>query len=366
MVEVKTKAPGKLYVAGEYAVVEPGYSAIITAVNLFVYLNISEAADDSGSIYSEGFTDKAVRWTRIKEKVQPDQTIASLKYVLSAIHTTEEYLANLGLSLRNYHLHITSDLNNETGSKLGLGSSGAVTVATVQGLLQFYDVDFTDELIYKLSVLAQLQLGINSSFGDLAAITYTGWIEYTSFERETVLEQFNLYSVKETIEMEWPHLNIERLHIPDETNFLIGWTGSPASSDQLVGEVQERKAQSFEQYNHFLNESKLAVQTLAAALLENNQKKIIQAVTNNRQALLQMGQQTNVQIETSMLTNLIEIAKKYQGTAKTSGAGGGDSGIAFIFEEDLVASVLSEWQEVGITNLPLSIYTKENLFNGGF
>lgn len=366
MVDVNTKAPGKLYVAGEYAVVEPGYSAIITAVDLFIYLNLSDTTKNYGTIYSEGFTKEAIRWVRVDNKVNLKETSTSLKYVLTAIHTTEDYVSDLGLPLKNYDLHITSDLKNETGRKLGLGSSGAVTVATIQGILELYNIPPSDYLVYKLSVLTQLQLGINSSFGDLAAIAYTGWIQYTSFDRETVLENFQLYSIKEVVEMDWPHLKIERLKIPDEINFLIGWTGSPASSDQLVGEVQERKAQSVEQYQQFLMDSKAAVQQLATALLENNQQNIIQAVNHNREALLYMGQQTNVLIETPMLTTLIEIAKKYHGTAKTSGAGGGDSGIAFIFEEDLVAAVLSEWEAAGITNLPLSIYSKDNLFNGGY
>ncbi len=37
------KAPGKLYIAGEYAVVEPGQPAILIAVDQFVYATISQA-----------------------------------------------------------------------------------------------------------------------------------------------------------------------------------------------------------------------------------------------------------------------------------------------------------------------------------
>ena len=33
---ITVKAPGKLYIAGEYAVVESGYPAIIVALNQFV------------------------------------------------------------------------------------------------------------------------------------------------------------------------------------------------------------------------------------------------------------------------------------------------------------------------------------------
>ena len=358
MGEVNTKAPGKLYVAGEYAVVEPGHSAILTAVNLFIHLKISESEEPFGTIYSEGFTEKPVKWQRNKKQIQLEPTDSALKYIISAIQTTENYLVELGVALKNYDVQIKSELDNETGNKLGLGSSGAVTVAAVRGLLKFYAVYFTDELVYKLSVVAQIQLGVNSSFGDLAAITYTGWIKYTSFKRTTVLAFLKKHSIKETIDLDWPYLDIERLDVPAEVSFLIGWTGRPASSDQLVGEVQANKKQSLQQYNAFLHESKKAVEKLAAALPQQDNEEITTAVNKNRIALNKMGQETNVLIETPQLTKLCDIAQKYDGVAKTSGAGGGDSGIAFIFNKEHIQAVISEWQAEDIINLPQAIYKK--------
>ena len=38
---VNVKVPGKLYLAGEYAVVEPGTPAVIVAVDRFVHLKIT-------------------------------------------------------------------------------------------------------------------------------------------------------------------------------------------------------------------------------------------------------------------------------------------------------------------------------------
>lgn len=358
MEEVHVKAPGKLYIAGEYAVVEPGYSAILTAVDLFIHLSLTEAEGPGGTIYSAGFTDQPAKWQRIKNEIQLNTPAPALHYVLAAIQTTEAYVTDLGVPLKTYHLHLKSELDNDAGYKLGVGSSGAVTVAVVRGLLKFYNQAFTDELVYKLSVLAQLQLGVNSSFGDLAAITYTGWIKYTSFERETVRAFFEKHSVKETVETIWPKLTIERLAIPEAINFLIGWTGRPASSDQLVGAVQEKKQQSHQQYQHFLKESQTAVNQLAAALTQKNTKAMAAAIHKNRCALVQMGQETNVQIETPLLAKLCEIAQHHGGAAKTSGAGGGDSGIAFIFNEKKIAAVISDWQAAGITHLPLTIYQK--------
>jgi len=365
VVEINTKAPGKLYVAGEYAVVEPEHSAIVTTVDLFIHLKITSTDRDYGTIYSEGFTDKPVKWQRAGEKMQLTQSAPALKYILSAIHTTEKYLQALGVSLNHFHMHVGSELDNQTGEKLGLGSSGAVTVATIQGLLEYYDAPMSNLLIYKLSVLAQLKLGINSSFGDLAAITYTGWLRYTSFDRDAVSHYLQTHAIKETVDYNWPYLEIKRLDVPDDVHFLIGWTGRPASSDHLVGAVQDKKEQSKKQYDYFLKESQASVVDLSTALLTNDDAGIFRAINRNRQALLQMGQETNVLIETPQLTQLCEIAAKYQGAAKTSGAGGGDSGIAFIFNQDDVPKVIREWEAANITHLPLAIYQKKLTHNGG-
>ena len=361
MTKVQIKAPGKLYVAGEYAVVEPGYSAIIMAVDLFVHLSVSESIEKSGCVFSEGFTPKPVRWARRDGEVQLEQATPALKYILSAIHTVEDYVKELGIPLKFYDLNISSELESENRRKLGLGSSGAITVATVKGLLQYYEVADSDLLVYKLSVLAQLQLGINSSFGDLAAITYTGWIRYTNFDRNAMLAALREMTVKEVVTMDWPLLDIQRLEVASDVQFLIGWTGSPASSDDLVGNVQKKKQQSEKEYQHFLNESKASVDILVEALKTNNIEQIQLAVERNRQALLKMSQQTNVFIETPHLTQLIEIAEMHGGIAKTSGAGGGDSGIAFVFDKERATQMIEDWQDAEIINLPLKIYNKEHI-----
>lgn len=358
MNDVKTKAPGKLYIAGEYAVVEAGYSAIITAVDSFVYLDITESTSDVGSIYSEGFTDEPVEWTREEGEITLSSGIPGLSYVQSAIQVTEKYLSEQGIPLGTHHIKIRSELDDHTGHKYGLGSSGAVTVGVVQGLLAFYETEISDLLIYKLSVLAQMKLGINSSFGDLAAITFSGWIHYTSFDRSFVQRYMKQYSISQTIEAYWPKLMIKRLRVSKRLQYLVGWTGSPASSNDLVGAVQNKKKQTTEQYDHFLEESKASVNLLAIALEENHTQKIRDAIIRNREALAQMGRETNIIIETPALKKLSEIALKHGGVAKPSGAGGGDSGIAFIFNKIQAEKIIAEWESKGITPLSLKVHNK--------
>ncbi len=48
---IEVSAPGKLYIAGEYAVVETGHPAVIAAVDQFVTVTV-ESARKVGSIQS--------------------------------------------------------------------------------------------------------------------------------------------------------------------------------------------------------------------------------------------------------------------------------------------------------------------------
>ena len=71
-----------------------------------------------------------------------------------------------------------------------------------------------------------------------------------------------------------------------------------------------------------------------------------------------MASLTGVDIETATLTILCDLAEKAGGAAKSSGAGGGDCGIA-IFGPDLSLNDLyNQWENNQITALPLKVYTK--------
>lgn len=358
MTDIYVKTPGKLFVAGEYAVVEKGYSAVITAVDTFIHLTIKETEKDYGLVFSKGFTVEPAKWSRSRNRFWLKKQNYRLKYIRSAIHTTERYLYEQRIPLRLFDLEISSELNTEKGKKLGLGSSGAITVGTVRALLQFYGLEDDDELVYKLSVIAQMNLGDSSSFGDLAASCYTGWIKYTNFDHKFVTHRLRRMPTKRLVELDWPALKIERLTVSNEINFLIGWTGSPASSNRLVRDVQTQKKQSHREYRHFLSESKKSVDQLAAALSTNDTDSIKEAVNRNRMALLEMGKQTGVMIETPALEKLIELAAKDNAVAKTSGAGGGDSGIAFVFDESNRSNLIADWENAGITHLPIKTYQK--------
>lgn len=356
MKSVEASAPGKLYIAGEYAVVEPGHPAVLVAVDQFLTVTVEETTE-TGSIQSFQYSATPLRWRRENGEMILDKRENPFHYLLAAIEETEHFVKESGKELSIYHLTVESELDSSSGKKYGLGSSAAVTVATVRALLKYYEINDTDELVFKLSSLAHLSLNSNGSYGDIAAATYTGWLAYSSFERSWVKEQLPKYSTSEMVDLKWPDLKIERLTPPANLRLLIGWTGSPASTTQLVDEVKKKREAKEASYQQFLNESKNCVEHLIQAFREYDVPSIQEAIRKNRHLLNKMSESTGVSIETPTLSALCDIAETFHGAAKSSGAGGGDCGIALFDQRTGLLDLVSRWEEHGITLLPLQVFS---------
>ena len=357
---IEASAPGKLYIAGEYAVVEPGYPAILVAVDQFITVSL-EKSERVGSITSFQYGNLPILWKRENDRLVLDKRENPFHYILAAIRVTEEYAKEQGKELSFYHLTVDSELDSSQGKKYGLGSSAAVTVATVHALCRFYKLTDSKNVIFKLAALAHLSVKSNGSCGDVAASVYGGWLAFTTFDPAWVLDQKEHNTVKELVEMDWPHLSFTPLSPPKDLRLVIGWTGSPASTSHLVDEVTNKRSQDAMAYDIFLEKSKECVNAMITAFQEGNVTEIERQIRKNRQLLLQMSQDTSVTIETPALTKLCEMAEKFKGAAKSSGAGGGDCGIVIFNRKEGLLSLITDWEKEGIINLPLHVYQKTDL-----
>lgn len=357
---IEASAPGKLYIAGEYAVVEPGYPAILVAVDQFITVSL-ETSERIGSITSFQYGNLPILWKRENDRLVLDKRENPFHYILAAIRLTEEYAKEQGKELSFYHLTVDSELDSSQGKKYGLGSSAAVTVATVTALCRFYELTDSKNVIFKLAALAHLSVKSNGSCGDVAASVYGGWLAFTTFDPKWVLEQKEHTSVKDLLEMEWPHLSFTPLTPPKDLRLVIGWTGSPASTSHLVDEVINKRSQDAMAYETFLEKSKQCVNAMIAAFQEGNVTEIQHQIRKNRQLLLQMSQDTSVTIETPALTKLCEMAEFFNGAAKSSGAGGGDCGIVIFNRKEGLISLITDWEKESIINLPLHVYKNTDL-----
>lgn len=355
MTVTEASAPGKLFIAGEYAVVTPGHPSILVALDQFITVSLEEA-DTTGTIRSAQYGGLPIPWTREEDQLVIDQRENPFLYITEAVKVTERFIKESGIPLSYFHLSAKSELDNASGKKYGLGSSGAVTVATIKALLKFYAIDPEFELVYKLASLAHLSVKSNGSFGDIAASTYGGWIAYACFDREWVMEKATELTLTELLKTEWPQLMIRPLTPPANLRLVIGWTGSPASTTHLVDRVNDVRGGIDDFYKTFLGASKTCVNAMIAAFEKGDLQAIQAGIRENRLLLQQLTAHTGVVIETPPLTQLCDLAEKNLGAAKSSGAGGGDCGIVIIDRQSGIIPLISEWEKVGIMNLPLHVF----------
>lgn len=397
MTQVQVSAPGKLYIAGEYAVVD-GSAAIVAAVNRYVTVkvddeNLPTLAPESrkyyGVIVSEKENYKPIFWTRSSDgsiEILGDEKYA---YVLAAMRVIDSYASECfapNMDRKSYNLHISSELDDaKSGRKYGLGSSAAITVATVRALCKWYGLKPDVPTICKLSLIASSMVKRSGSGGDVAASSCGGWILYRAYDREWLESELGLIKSGESdfsklLRKKWPRLEFKRINVSKTLKLLVGWTGSPASSAQLVSSVESSVVSSVESsvsseiahsftYQDFCNQSEVCVQKLAKSLEESSLEEselnnISDCFAQNRELLQKLSALTGTLIETPKLTQLIEDAILAGIPAKTSGAGGGDCAIALttIYEKNRIESMKSAWENHGI--MPLNIEVAQIIDDG--
>lgn len=352
---VTAKAPGKLYIAGEYAVVETGYPAVVVAMDQFVTVNIS-ATEEYGSIISHQYQENSVYWRRAGAELVVDNRDNPFHYILSAIRLVERFAIENGFELQLYDLEVDSDLDSSDGLKYGLGSSAAVTVATVKALDAFYGLHLSRDQQYKLAAIAHLDVQGNGSLGDIAASVYGGWLAYRSFDKAWLATARRTYDLTALLNCTWPRLSIELLKPPADLRLLVGWTGAPASTSRLVDKIALAKVQQHEAYSDFLRQSERVIDEMVAGFRAQRLDKIQAALQLNRQLLNHLAAFSGVQIETTALRQLREIAQSYGGVGKFSGAGGGDCGIVLIDQHRPVTELLDHWRAAAIEPLALQVH----------
>ncbi|RHW54644.1 phosphomevalonate kinase [Lactobacillus bombicola] len=354
---ITEKAPGKLYIAGEYAVLEQDCPAILVAVDQFIRVSITKSNSKMGLIHSKQYSQNSIHWVRRGAKMVIDNRDNPFEYILAAISYTEQYCLEQHVKMKVYDLYVNSDLDSADGKKYGLGSSAAVTVATVKAILRFYHVVYSNELVYKLSAISHYSVQGNGSAGDIAASVYGGWLAYQTFDKAWLSKELATKKLVAVVSEAWPGLKIQLLTPPKEMKLLIGWSQTPASTSRLVDETNANKDALNEKYSEFLQASRNCVLKMIAGFEENNITIIQQEIRNNRHLLQHFAQINQIAIEIPRLSRLINIAEDYGGAAKTSGAGNGDCGIVIANHTTDIPALINNWKQNDI--LPLKFHVHQ-------
>ncbi len=354
---ITTRAPGKLFIAGEYAVVTAGEPSVLVAVDRYLTVDLTESIG-AGSIHSPEYGRVPLYWTRDTDGLTIDREHHPYDYVLAAIQLAERVRSELGLRARFFDLRIHSGLDDASGRKFGLGSSGAVTVATLRAIDEFYGFDLSRTDLFKLALLATVQVAPTASGGDLAASCFGGWIGYSSPDRLALRQRAANGPLVPLLREDaaWEGLRILRLRPPEELRLIVGWTGEPASTERLVDEIAQHTTDGDIDLPAFLFDSRHCVLRLWQALDEGDDDATLQAVREARRLLQRLGGQAGVGIETERLSILCETAEHHGAAGKPSGAGGGDCGIVLAPPGADVPDLLRDWEAHDIRHLTVAVH----------
>lgn len=350
----RVKVPGKLLIAGEYAVLEPKHEAIVMAVNRYMTAYIEPSQQNSISLPQLGFDN--ITWKVQNKHVQFHHSDARLEFIENSISVTLRFLQEKSIPVKPFHLTVKSELYDyASGQKFGFGSSAAVVVAVISAILTLHHHRFYQpalEEIFKLSAIAHFKTQKNGSGADIAAATFGGWLRYTSFDSKWLSKELqNECKLEELLQKTWPNLLILPVQPPENLKVCIGWTKKASSTRAKIYQVQDFREQDLGTYEDFLNESEKAVTRIIKSFERNDVLEAITGLKQNRKALMLLSKETDITIETAKLKALCTLAEKY-GSGKTSGAGGGDCGIAFLNGVEQIQALYHSWQQVGIIPLP--------------
>lgn len=337
----KLSVPGKLFLAGEYAITAPGQTAVIAATAMGLTLTVQDAT--TSSVTSNSI---ATPWQfNMSDPITIGQD--HWRYVQAAIKILQDYTqAEATLpALSDVCITITSDLNGPYG-KLGLGSSAAVVVGIIAALDAHFAWHIPRLTRFKLAGLAHYFVQKNGSLGDIAAITYGGVIAYQSPDLDQVMGSARQWPTPEEIARDWPALKITPLAWPAHWRLLLGATHESADTKSALHQLELNAT--------FLAGSQQAVTQVIQALMTNDYAQLTQALQANQNVL-----QTHLPAGyvTPKLAHLLGTLNQIAG--KISGAGYGDNGFAIVTDD--ATALIQSWQAAGIDPLLMTIFPENEV-----
>jgi len=273
-------APGKLFLAGEYAVLDGG-TAVVAAISRRAEGRFEQGREPESPLVAEAMR-LARDWLPLAGREPPPPGTVE-------IDTTALF---------------------QDGRKLGLGSSAAVAVVAVGATLEAVGrpVGGKRGAIRRMATRAHrtFQGGVGSG-ADVAASTYGG-----------------LLAVKRD---EW-ELAVDRLPpLPGE--LVVFSTALPSSTVDAVRTVAALREREPERYSRLVGAIDGAADEFRRAVEGSDRALLVGAARAAHAALDALGQAAGVAIVTPELAAAAALAGELGGAAKPSGAGGGDVGVAF-------------------------------------
>jgi phosphomevalonate kinase len=313
---LQVSAPGKLMLAGEYAVLY-GAPALVTAVSRRAWASLRDGSE-------QGWSDSAG-----SAGAAPEVVVA--RALAEAAHGAVPGVLDVDVSSLQQSV-------GATRRKLGLGSSAAGAAATVGVVLAAHGADLESEPVRQamvsLAMEAHRRIAPNGSGADVTAAVLGGFVRF--------VREGHQYRAQEVT---WPK----------ELPVRVVWSGHPARTSELVALVEQ------------LREAQPAVHRAAIDLLASVSSELLDAVSAadvgraivavdaHHRAMKSLGDAAGAPIVEDSLEAVAVLARHVGGAAKPSGAGGGDVAIAVFPDHDAARQFDVACTKTDLTLLSLAL-----------
>lgn len=343
---IEVSAPGKLVLFGEYAVLF-GAPAAAAAVDRRAVVTLRPFAGSGWELAAPGLVAQ-----RARLEVEPDNTVRwhDEKLGRDAYGLIDKLLRGIGesdsIDLVNLPpleaiLDTRAFFESAGGweSKLGLGSSAALTVAFASALEVWAGGSPTAESEGRLQELVDLHRGAQGGAGsgiDVAASLLGGVIRYQLAGDGSVAEASPLV-------------------LPENLRMVFVWTGRAASTGDFLGRLRACREEAAQAVNPVLDELAAVSSEGIAALGDGDAEAFLDAVDAFWGELDQLGNAIGMPILSEEHRTLRQIAVDCGVRYKPSGAGGGDFGIGFAIYSDVAAEFKGRAEVSGFRVLELGL-----------
>jgi mevalonate kinase len=305
--QAAASAPGKIILSGEHFVVH-GSLAVAAAIKKRVRVTVREI-------------DSAARPRIVSGNIRSNFDLEDGSFV--AVKTVvRNILAKSPKDERSFEVSVSSEI--PAGS--GLGSSAAVSVASVAALSRFLGLSLDRKTIFEEALAGERKVHGNPSGLDIQASISGGLI---LFDRKTGMKQIS---------------------IPEPFSLVVIFSGKKRSTSRLISKVARRE----QKFPHYFAQLVKATSYIS--------QEVVQAATSkdmDRLGSLFTAAQTQlswINVSTPQLDDLIEkISEKNVFGSKLTGAGGGGSIIVSTRPEAIevvLKSSLEHYPYSFITEIP--------------
>jgi len=367
--EAAVSAPGKILLIGGYSVLQRPNISFVIGVDKRVHAHVRREEGSEVSISSPQFE---AYWSGKLEETSkaPD----ALKFVARSVKATLDYLQAKGQRTSGVSITTCSDPSFGVGEgKSGLGSSAAITVATVGAVLELFGKPVSSDpyLAHKLAQYAHsaAQGKVGSGF-DVAASCF-GSCVYSRYSPEILTSLGDNPSGQElakVIDGPWDYVATP-LALPQGFEVAYGnFEGKSTSTSAMIKKVNEYKARNPEEYEILLcqldRQNRISVDSLAhiSELSKHRHDEYLTALhsggkhylftdfssafESGREHTRQLGEVASAQIEPPECTALIDETCRRRGAfvAKLPGAGGKDALVALCLSTPGKKTVEAFWR----------------------